>query len=271
MTAISDGILASDTLNHPVPYRILLPAGYAESPKNFPVLYLLHGLFGSFENWTTLADVSEFAADRRLIVVMPEAGESWYTDSADPDGDAYERFLISEFVPHIDERYRTFSDRRGRGIAGQSMGGYGAIKIALKHPHLFSFAGSMSGVLDAAGKSAEGPGPGWEDVGPSITRVFGSVGSKTRENNDLSKIVSKIVRSKNAHLPYLYFDCGVDDPYLAANQMIAGMLSGTTVDHIYHELPGGHDWEYWNERSRHLLEIAECMLLSPRSMKQSGS
>ena len=64
MTAISDGILASDTLNHRVPYRILLPAGYAESPKNFPVLYLLHGLFGSFENWTTLADVSEFAAVR---------------------------------------------------------------------------------------------------------------------------------------------------------------------------------------------------------------
>lgn len=271
MTAISDGVLDSNILEHPVQYRILLPTGYAGSPKNFPVLYLLHGLFGSFENWTTLTDVVEYAADRRLIVVMPDGGDGWYTDSGAPDGKSYEHFLVSEFVPYIDEHYRTVDDRRGRGIAGQSMGGYGAMKIALKYPHLFSFAGSMSGVLDAAGKTADDPGPGWEDLGPSIMQVFGGGGSETRANNDLLKIISDILWRSETYLPFLYFDCGVDDPYLAANQTVAGMLFGTTVDHVYHELPGGHDWEYWNERSRHLLEIAECMLLSPRSVKQSVS
>jgi S-formylglutathione hydrolase FrmB len=265
MAAISDGVLAGDILDHPVSFRALLPDGYAEAPKSFPVLYLLHGLFGSFENWTTLADMAEFAADRQMIVVMPEAGDCWYTDAS--GGDAYESFLISEFIPYIDENYRTVSERRGRGIAGLSMGGYGALKTAVKYPHLFSFAGSMSGVLDAATNTEQDAGPGWEDVGPSIMRVIGGSASETRKASDLFKIVGDHVRANRVDLPYLYFDCGTEDPYLPANRAFAELLSGTTVDHVYHELPGRHDWEYWNERCRHLLEIAECMLGGPRSMK----
>lgn len=263
MTAVLDGVIASRVLRRQVPYRILLPAGYADSLKNYSTLFLLHGLFGSFENWTTLADVATFAEARKLIVVMPEGGDSWYTDAAAPGGDKYESYLVSEFIPYIDGNYRTICNRRGRGIAGQSMGGYGAMKFALKYSELFSFAGSMSGVLDAAEKTDEMPGAGWDDLGPSIMRVFGDAGSRTRTENDLLQMVRELARKRETDLPYLYFDCGLDDQFLPANQKFSDALYETTIDHVYHELPGNHDWVYWNERSRQLLRIAENMLAGP--------
>src|SRR4030095_4148863 len=79
-----------------------------------------------------------------------EGNNGWYTDSATVASDKYETYILQELIPEVQRRYRTIESRYGRGIAGLSMGGYGALKFGLKHPEMFAFAASMSGALGAA-------------------------------------------------------------------------------------------------------------------------
>src|SRR5260221_6906184 len=143
MSSDIDGVLKSSLTRKNVLYRVLLPAGYEKGEANYPVLFLLHGLFGSFENWTELTSLGRYIQNLPLIVVMPDGGDGWYTDSADVD--ANESYLIDELIPTVDRAFRTIPNRSSRAIAGNSMGGYGAFKFALKYPGLFCLAGSFSG------------------------------------------------------------------------------------------------------------------------------
>jgi S-formylglutathione hydrolase FrmB len=88
-----------------------------------------------------------YAAQYRLIVVTPEGNNGWYTDSASTATDKYESYLLKELIPDVEKRFRTIESRYGRGIAGLSMGGYGALKFGLKSPATFAFAGSLSGAV----------------------------------------------------------------------------------------------------------------------------
>ena len=133
-----DRILKSSLIHNGVRYRVLLPEDYGRSEVRYPVLYLLHGLFGSFEDWTGLTGLRSYVKNYSLIVVMSEGRDGWYTDSIVGEGN--ESYLIRELLPEIDAVFRTVSDRSGRAIAGISMGGYGAFKFGLKYPYLFSLA-----------------------------------------------------------------------------------------------------------------------------------
>lgn len=133
--------------------RILLPASYDDGQESsYPVLLLLHGGTGSYVDWTGDGDADTLAADLDLIVVMPEGGgKGWYTDwfvrEAD-DTPRYETFHIHQLVHWIDANLRTHGTREGRAIAGLSMGGFGALSYAARHPDLFVAAASFSGGLD---------------------------------------------------------------------------------------------------------------------------
>lgn len=255
-----DGELYSDLMQRSMPYRIILPPNYDYSMLSFPALYLLHGLYGSFENWTDLTDIASYAAQHQLIIVMPEGENGWYTDGCNAE-DTYESYLIRELVPAIDERLRTIKTREGRGISGLSMGGYGAIKFALKFPRMFAFAGSVSGAFDVT-RWREGF-PEWEEFGPIITTIFGKPGSGKRSANDLEKIADGISKTAIGDLPYIYFDCGIDDTFIDANKRLSDTFEGVGIVHEFHALNGGHDWQYWNERGRVLLELAVGRLSSP--------
>jgi S-formylglutathione hydrolase FrmB len=133
--------------------RVLLPDGYADHPgERYPVLYLLHGAFGNDTDWTAAGDAEEITADRPLIVVMPDGGQGgWYTNWLNRGAGGppeWERYHIDELIPWIDDRYRTIAARRDRAIAGLSMGGFGAMSYAGRHPDLFAWAGSFSGAVD---------------------------------------------------------------------------------------------------------------------------
>src|ERR1700752_4469061 len=131
-----------------LPYNVLLPTDYDTSTTTrYPVLYLLHGLTGHYSDWITRTNVADYAVQYRMIVVMPEGNDSWYTDSATITTDKYETYILNELIPDVQQRYRTIEARYGRSIAGLSMGGYGSIKFGLKFPATFVFAGSMSGAL----------------------------------------------------------------------------------------------------------------------------
>lgn len=136
----------------PTGVRVLLPRGYAGSGRRYPVLYLLHGAVGSYRSWTELGDAERITRVRQLIVVMPDSGPGGgYTDwwnGGRRGRPAWERYHIGQLIPFIDRRYRTRADRSGRALAGLSMGGFGAMTYAARHPDLFTAAASFSGAVD---------------------------------------------------------------------------------------------------------------------------
>src|SRR6267378_111273 len=158
----------SELIGQVLPYNALLPVGYAESNKRYPVLYLLHGLFGGYDDWVTRTNLAEYAAHYDVIIITPEGHDSWYTDRAGVATDKYESYFIRELIYDVDARFRTIKNRRARGVAGLSMGGYGALKYGLKYPEQFAFAASLSGALDPAMRSDENPGFAWNILRPSI-------------------------------------------------------------------------------------------------------
>ena len=104
----------------------------SQKETRYPVIYLLHGLTGHYNNWAEKTKLEQYAANYNYIIVMPEGDNGWYTDSATVPNDKYESYIIKELIPEIDKKYRTKADRQNRAIAGLSMGGYGSIKIRFK-------------------------------------------------------------------------------------------------------------------------------------------
>src|SRR5258705_2908666 len=245
----------SELIGQFLPYEALLPVGYAESNKRYPVLYLLHGLFGRYDDWVTRTNLAQYATNYDLIIITPEGHDSWYTDSAGTATDKYESYFIRELISDVDARFRTIKDRRARGVAGLSMGGYGALKYGLKHPEQFAFAASISGALDPATRTDDKPGFGWYIFRPSINAVFGPRSSQTRISNDLHQIARGLSPSQIASLPYLYFDCGLEDGFLATNRELADILLSKKVPHQFRQLPGAHTWAYWDQQVQEVLTL----------------
>jgi S-formylglutathione hydrolase FrmB len=147
-----DITVSSPILARPAGVRVLVPADYATSSVNYPVLYLLHGGFGNYRDWTDAGNAAQITAGVPLIVVMPDAGQGgWYTNWANFGREgppAWETFHIGELLPWVDAHFRTVAARQGRAIAGLSMGGFGAMSYAGRHPDLFASTASFSGAVD---------------------------------------------------------------------------------------------------------------------------
>ena len=244
-------------------HHVLLPTEYESSQALYPVLYLLHGLFGQCDNWLEFTNLAEISADLNLIVVMPDGSDSWYCDSATIASEKYESFVVDEFMPQIERRYRVNPDRESRAIAGLSMGGYGAFKFAAKRPDLFNFAASFSGAFDAPKMSDDAPGFDWQSLRPSILKAFGDPGSINRDRNDLFEIFSRIPGDSIEELPYFYFDCGLSDGFLGANLRLEQLMRSRGIAHHFSALQGGHEWQYWASRLPTLFNLASERLWSP--------
>jgi putative tributyrin esterase len=248
--------LASTLMAREMPYRIVLPVGYSDpqnSTKRFPVVYLLHGLTGHYNNWTDKTKIAEISASQNLIIVTPEGDDGWYSDSATKPNDKYESYLVKELIPEIDKKFRTIADREHRSIAGLSMGGYGAIKFGLKYPDTFSLAGSFSGAIGAASiTEKEIPGA----IGRSIDAIFGLGGSATRKANDPFDLIRSATAERIKSFPFLYVDCGTEDFLFPNNRDFVALLLEKNVPHEYRQLPGGHNWTYWGAQVQEFLELA---------------
>jgi putative tributyrin esterase len=245
-----DDSFESRSLGRSMRYRVLLPAGYAGSLRRFPVLYLLHGLDGSYSDWTTRTNLADFTRALPFIVVMPDADNSWYTNSASDAAARYEDYVLVDLPADVDAKYRTNRSRNGRAIAGLSMGGYAAIKMALKRPTLFAVAGSFSGAFDVARDVAFAKR--FPKETERIGAIFGPEGGETRREND-PFVLARAATPAGA--PYLYLDCGTSDSFLASNHELAAVVSQAGLAYEYHEVGGGHTWEYWNARVREFLDV----------------
>jgi S-formylglutathione hydrolase FrmB len=250
----------SKLVNAALPYNVILPTDYAEAKTTrYPVLYLLHGLTGHYDNWVSMTQLKEYAARYEMIVVTPEGNNGWYTDSATVPTEKYETYILQEVIPDVQQRYRTIKTRAGRAIGGLSMGGYGALKFGVKHPELFVFIASMSGALGAASWT-EADLRGSQVLWRSLVTIYGPADSSVRAANDVHKLYREVPAERLAELPYVYLDCGTEDPLLQSSRSLADLLLARKIQHEYRELPGAHNWTYWNAQVVEVLRIAAAKM-----------
>lgn len=245
-----------------MPYRVVLPVDYKSANDNtvYPVVYLLHGLTGHFNNWTDSSKLADYSAKYNYIIVTPEGNNGWYTDSATVPNDRYESYIVQELIPEIDKRFRAKADRNRRAIAGLSMGGYGSIKFGLKNSEMFALVGSFSGALGAASFTDKILGNSWKVLTDSIMSVYGAEDSPTRKQNDIYKLVREMPAEKIKALPFIYLDCGTEDFLIGSNREFANLLLEKKVRHEFRQLPGAHDWKFWDAQVQEFLELSEKFL-----------
>jgi putative tributyrin esterase len=165
----------------------------------------------------------------------------------------YEDFLVQDLVPEVDSHWRTLRSSHKRAIAGLSMGGYGALKFAIKYPDTFAVAASISGAFTGPADLDEKR----EDLRDDLRAAFGPAGSITRRENDLFQLLPK---TNPQLLPYFYLDCGTADDFCETNRRFAALLCSHGARYEYHEVPGCHSWQYWDQRIANVLPLIDKML-----------
>lgn len=281
----------SDALGVDKHVVVYVPAGYDSNPRaRFPVFYYLNGLGGDETNWTQLGhlDAAADALGLAAIVVMPDGDNNFYIDSpviqADYDAcmttgkglmvprqshaetcvraSKYSTYIVDDLVKWTDGHYRTLATREGRAIAGLSMGGFGALELAMRFPDRFAAAASHSGVVALL---YEGPYPyvaghpeqvtlvadvkHWGEVtgglGAWIRGVFGP-DRATWVAHDPAALAQQLAPGKLA----LYLDCGTEDMFGLHNAAayVHDLLAARGIAHEFYLGPGGHDFGFWVER-----------------------
>jgi putative tributyrin esterase len=239
----------SASLNRDMQYRTIVPANIAPNRK-LPVLYLLHGGGGGFRDWSNYSDIAGYA-ERGLILVMPEGNNSYYTNSADHPQDRFEDYIVHDLIADVERRFPAANDRSSRAIAGISMGGFGAVVLALKHPDLFVFAGGLSSALDVPSRPFAIKRIGQYRQHSSI---FGSWGSQSRHNSD----PFVLVRSANpATAAHFFLTCGDQEGLLPTNHRFAAILQARHFHYEFKTAAGGHDWNQWD---RNLPDLMKSVL-----------
>lgn len=240
-------VIPSAAMNETLKATVVLPDAYARGARDgdrYPVVYLLHGSGGDHTDWTSNTHIAALADRYHVILVMPDGGhESWYIDSPFDSGSRYETFIGDEVVSYVDSHFRTIATQRARAITGLSMGGFGALRIALDRPDTFGAVGSISGAVDPRCCSDE----------PGIAHVFGDPGRHPSfwDRNVIVASASAFVR---AHLD-LTIDCGRDDALVGSNRTLHERLVALGVPHDYAERPGGHTWDYWANAIRYQMRF----------------
>jgi S-formylglutathione hydrolase FrmB len=240
--------IQSNAMRKIVKAVVVLPDGYSKAKKEFPVVYLLHGGQGSYRDWhTKLSDkllLHKLADQYQLIIVTPDANlMSYYFDSPLDKSSQYETFVSKELVEKIDTAYHTIKDRKGRIIAGLSMGGHGAIYISTRHPDLYCAAGSMSGVMDLNTFTWKVPADFAKSRDANFRRLLGDPADATSPFKEYSAI--GMADKMKANDVKLIFDCGFDDIMITPNRELHQLLLANGTPHDYIERPGKHEWPYW--------------------------
>lgn len=226
----------SPSMRKSIPCIIVTPDNYTLQGKPYPVLYLLHGHGGNYSGWLSEAPQLRLHADTyQMLIVCPDGGyDSWYLDSPVDSTVRYDTHISQEVVQYVDYYYHTRRDRSGRAISGLSMGGHGAVSLAIKHLDVFGAAGSMAGGLDLRS---------WRKNDWDLKGVLGDPDSHWQNWIDHSA-VSLISRLGKTELSLL-IDCGVGDFFLPANREMNRLLLEAKIPHDYTERPGEHNREYW--------------------------
>ncbi len=251
---VKEGLtIQSKILGKDVRYTIYLPYDYETSNRYYPVVYLLHGFTDNDIAWIQFGEANMIAdegiANREIpamILVMPDGGVSWYVNNYN-DSVRYEDFFFKEFIPYIESHYRILSEKRFRAIAGLSMGGYGSLVLALKHPDMFASCVAFSAGVFTDKEIIDMKDDMWKNLlgvvfGPTlkgedrITQQF--------KDNDPLYLFNTLDINKIKSVRY-YLDCGDDDFLYKGNSALHVLLRDLNIPHEYRVRDGGHSWTYW--------------------------
>jgi putative tributyrin esterase len=219
----------------------------SHSDHKYPTLYLLHGLSDDHTVWQRRTSIERYVEPLSLAVVMPAVHRSFYTDMA--VGYRYWTF-ISEELPELARHFFPLSAaREDNFVAGLSMGGYGAFKLALTYPDRYAAAASLSGALDMVRAAKEND----EEWQAEIKRIFGNRRNIARSGNDLFYLAEQVAKGKGVKLP-LYQWCGTEDVLYPANVRFHTHAQALGLDLTYEEGPGEHEWKYWDQQIQRVLD-----------------
>ena len=232
----------SPSLERQTAAMMIVPEG---RPGPWPMLYLLHGLSDDHTAWTRRTSLERYVEGTGLMVVMPDGGRGFYTDAEELPRSRYESLITQDLIGFVDATFHTRAAREGRVIAGLSMGGYGAFKIALHRPDLFCAAASHSGAVQW-GHQPVGKDP--NDWRREFRPILGPA-----PQGGLNDIYALAESADRATLPALRLDCGTDDFLIDDNRALHAHLDTLGILHEYAEHPGGHDWAYWDQHIQETL------------------
>lgn len=237
--ALRDVTFRSPALGRDMQYRVILPVSLAPGQK-LPVVYLLHGGGGGFRDWSNYSDVARFA-ESGLILVMPEGDDSYDTNAVDRPQDRYEDYIATDLIAEVERQFPTANGRANRAIVGVSMGGFGAVKLALKRPDLFVFAAGISSAVDVPSRPFSIKRPlQWR----YHRSIFGPWGGRAQQENDPFVLARSADPGKT---PFMFLTCGDQEGLLPANRKLAAILRERHFQQEFHVVRGGHDWTQWNE------------------------
>ena len=219
------------------------PGVIARSNAPVPVIYLLHGLSGDHSVWMRQTSLERYARRYRVCIVMPDADKSYYMDMA--YGGKYETYISKE-LPQMIERCLPFvsKKREGRFVAGLSMGGYGAVKLALAHPARYAACATLSGALGVGDIYSE------KDTRPEsymkmMDLIFDGPQKLAKSTGNINRNAEKLCRTPDK-CPSIYIACGTEDTLLGANERFVERFEGR-LPLEYHTSPGAHTWDFWDE------------------------
>ena len=236
-------ITHSKVMNKDIKAVIILPDTYKkEEVKKYPVVYLLHGYSGNYAVWAKVAAVQKASDMYNMIIVCADGGYgSWYWNSSIDKNYQYETYISKELVSWVDTRYHSIKSSEGRAIAGLSMGGYGALYLAIKHQAVFGAAGSMSGGVDIR------PFPNnWE-----MAKRIGSY----RQNKNIwdSLTIKNLLYLLEPKTLKIIIDCGIEDFFYEVNEDLHQTMKLQNIAHDYIVRPGAHTWNYWQNAIQYQL------------------
>lgn len=225
-------MVESRSMNKAVQVVLVIPS---KGSASYPVIYLLHGYSGNARSWIELKpQLSQIADEKGIMFVCPDGKNSWYWDSPKDPSYRYETFVAKELVSYIDSNYNTIASRKGRAIAGLSMGGHGAMWLSVRNKDTFGAAGSMSGGLDIR------PFPkNWE-----MRKHLGEKESNEELWNQYT-VINQLDRIQNGELAII-IDCGLGDFFLQVNKEMHDALVSRKIDHDFILRPGVHNGAYWS-------------------------
>ncbi|WP_349408479.1 alpha/beta hydrolase family protein [Pseudalkalibacillus sp. SCS-8] len=239
---VSEVLKVSTSVNVILPQPVgVRKADNREKPV-YPTLYLLHGLWDDHTVWTRQTSIERYVSSLGIAVVMPAVGRSFYTDMEyGPDYFTY----ITEELPAICQEMFPLSDKReDTYVAGLSMGGYGALKAALRCPENYRAAASLSGAVDLLDRT--------EDLYDDFRLIFGD--RKVQDSEDDLFHLAQALAEGDSPRPSIYLNCGTEDYLVESNRRFRKHCENISLDVTYEEYPGAHEWSYWDEQIQKVLE-----------------
>lgn len=237
------------TMHVLLPQRTMADAGRKRTPK-YRTLYLLHGHSDDHTAWQRWTSIERYVEDLNLAVVMPAVHLSFYNDMA--HGNKYWQFISEEVPTLVRDMFSLSSRREDNFVAGLSMGGYGAFKLALTHPDRYAAAASLSGAVDISEVvkpvKNDPENKAWQ---AEMRTVFGDLSKVPSSKHDLFTLAKKV--SRGPVKPRLYQCCGTEDFLYADNIRFRDFVRKLPLDLTYEEGPGEHNWAYWDKMIQNVL------------------